>query len=188
MICCCADAHTCTAYPRANKVSHQIPKSKPQKNTKFQISQIPKKVSFVQSQLPILRRSEDRSISVFGGLELRQTYCSSDSFYWVHRKAEASFAHHDITVHLGASMFQGATEPRGSVWSARSLLPLWRLGPQRCFLRGSIPATQKVRCSPAEYGNTPKRRQRTIVNRGRRQTREMRIQSAGGDFLNSGMR
>src|SRR5207302_11145668 len=48
----------------------------------------------------------------------------------VHGKAEASFAHskrfahHDIAVHVGASMFEGATEPRASVWSARSLLPL----------------------------------------------------------------
>jgi hypothetical protein len=47
-------------------------------------------------------------------------------------------------------MFEGATEPRGSVWSARSLLPLWRVGCQRCSLRGSIPATQKVRCSLLE--------------------------------------
>jgi hypothetical protein len=52
----------------------------------------------------------------------------------VDRKAEASFmhskrfAHHGIAVPIGASMFEGATEPRGSVWSARSLLPLWRVG------------------------------------------------------------
>src|SRR5436305_1612839 len=65
-----------------------------------------------------------------------------------HRKAEASFAHskrfahHDVAVHVVASMFARATEPRSSVWSARSLLPLWRVGRQRCSLRGSIPATQ----------------------------------------------
>src|SRR5438270_1760246 len=29
-------------------------------------------------------------------------------------------------VYAEASRFEGATEPRGSVWSARSLLPLWR--------------------------------------------------------------
>src|SRR3954468_24347906 len=39
-------------------------------------------------------------------------------------------------------MFEGATEPRGSVWSARSLLPLWRVGRQRCSLSGSIPASK----------------------------------------------
>src|SRR5436190_9057244 len=49
----------------------------------------------------------------------------------VHGKAEASFAHskrfaqYDSAVHVGASRRKGATEPRGSVWSARSLLPLW---------------------------------------------------------------
>src|SRR3954464_11166217 len=49
----------------------------------------------------------------------------------VHGKAEASFAHskrfaqYDSAVHVGASRCEGATEPRGSVWSARSLLPLW---------------------------------------------------------------
>src|SRR4051812_46212417 len=49
----------------------------------------------------------------------------------VHGKAEASFAHskrfaqYDSAVHAGASRCEGATEPRGSVWSARSLLPLW---------------------------------------------------------------
>src|SRR3954463_13591304 len=49
----------------------------------------------------------------------------------VHGKAEASFAHSkrfaqsDGAVHVGASRCEGATEPRGSVWSARSLLPLW---------------------------------------------------------------
>src|SRR3982750_2179645 len=49
----------------------------------------------------------------------------------VHGKAEASFAHskrfaqYDGAVHVGASRCEGATEPRGSVWSARSLLPLW---------------------------------------------------------------
>src|SRR5437660_10108617 len=74
-----------------------------------------------------------------------------------HRKAEASFAHskrfahHDVAVHVVASMFARATEPRSSVWSARSLLPLWRVGRQRCSLRGSIPATQKVRRSPASH-------------------------------------
>src|SRR5205807_2483478 len=36
----------------------------------------------------------------------------------------------DITAHVGASMFEGATEPRGSVWSARSLLPLRRVSRQ----------------------------------------------------------
>src|SRR5438046_732088 len=45
-------------------------------------------------------------------------------------------------------MSEGATEPRGSVWSARSLLPLWRVGRQRCPLRGSTPATQKVEMLP----------------------------------------
>src|SRR5207302_816355 len=71
----------------------------------------------------------------------------------VRRQAEASFAHskrfahHDLAVHVEASMVEGATEPRGSVWSARSLLPLWRIGRQRCSLSGSIPVTQKVRCS-----------------------------------------
>src|SRR5207302_659722 len=46
----------------------------------------------------------------------------------VHGKAEASFAHskrfaqYDIAIHVGASRCEGATEPRGSVWSARSLL------------------------------------------------------------------
>src|SRR5207248_1593384 len=75
-----------------------------------------------------------------------------------HRKAEASFAHskrfahHDIAAQVGASMFEGATEPRGSVWSARSLLPLWRVGRQHCSLTDSIDATQKVRCS---RGNVP---------------------------------
>src|SRR4051812_10854271 len=49
----------------------------------------------------------------------------------VHGKAEASFAHskrfaqYDGAVHVGASRCEGATEPRGSVWSAGSLLPLW---------------------------------------------------------------
>src|SRR3954467_8018494 len=49
----------------------------------------------------------------------------------VHGKAEASFAHskrfaqYDGAVPVGASRCEGATEPRGSVWSARSLLPLW---------------------------------------------------------------
>src|SRR5437868_3368673 len=49
----------------------------------------------------------------------------------VHGKAEASFAHskrfaqYDGAVHVGASRCERATEPRGSVWSARSLLPLW---------------------------------------------------------------
>src|SRR3954463_14483040 len=48
-----------------------------------------------------------------------------------HGKAEASFAHskrfaqYDGAVPVGASRCEGATEPRGSVWSARSLLPLW---------------------------------------------------------------
>src|SRR5436305_8812604 len=32
-------------------------------------------------------------------------------------------------------------------FGVRSLLPLWRVGRQRCSSRGSIPATQKVRCS-----------------------------------------
>src|SRR5438270_14014329 len=76
------------------------------------------------------------SISLFGGLEPRRTDGSSDSFTGFIATAEASFAHskrfahHDITVQVGASMFEGATEPRGSVWSARSLLPLWRVGRQ----------------------------------------------------------
>src|SRR3954466_10742871 len=67
----------------------------------------------------------------------------------VSRKAEASFAHskrfahHDIAVHAAASMFEGATEPRGSVWSARSLLPLWRVGRQRCSLRDSFRPLKK---------------------------------------------
>src|SRR5438270_11662046 len=75
----------------------------------------------------------------------------------VHGKAEASFAHskrfaqYDIAVHVGASRCEGATEPRGSVWSARSLLPLWlvpgrhalwnrRTGKlESCFVSGSMP-------------------------------------------------
>src|SRR5689334_23099369 len=53
-----------------------------------------------------------------------------DEFDWFHAKAEASFthskrfAHHETAVHVGASGSKGAMEPRGSVWSARSLLPL----------------------------------------------------------------
>src|SRR5205807_2685693 len=74
----------------------------------------------------------------------------------------ASFAHSKrcrevrllLAVDVGASMFQGATEPRGSVWSARSLLPLWRVGRQPCSLRGSIPATQKARC-PRSFSAVP---------------------------------
>src|SRR4051812_43198610 len=73
-------------------------------------------------------------------------------FEWFHRKAEASFAHskrfahYDITVHVGASMFEGATEPRGSPArreSARSLLALWRVGRQCCSLRGSFRPLKK---------------------------------------------
>src|SRR5205085_9341841 len=72
-----------------------------------------------------------------------------------HRKAEASFAHskrfaqYDIAVHVGASIFEGATEPRGSVWSARSLLPLWRVDRQHCSLRDSIPGHIKSESSQA---------------------------------------
>src|SRR3954465_14495501 len=35
------------------------------------------------------------------------------------------FAQYESAVHVGASRREGATEPRGSVWSARNLLPLW---------------------------------------------------------------
>src|SRR5437868_11807676 len=93
----------------------------------------------------------------------------------VHGKAEASFAHskrfaqYDGAVHVGASRCEGATEPRGSVWSARSLLPLWLVPRQhalwnrqdckgeKLFLfqvqcqwagRSPISARSKVRCSP----------------------------------------
>src|SRR4051812_20541652 len=80
----------------------------------------------------------------------------------VHGKAEASFAHskrfaqYDLAVHVGASRCQGATEPRGSVWSARSLLPLWLVPRQHALwnrqdwkaafvsTRGSMLRTQKV--------------------------------------------
>src|SRR5947209_8134622 len=45
-----------------------------------------------------------------------------------------------------ASMFEGATEPRGSVWSARSLLPLWRLRRQRMqmYIFNEPPALHSV--------------------------------------------
>src|SRR3954453_22915610 len=87
----------------------------------------------------------------------------------VHGKAEASFAQYDIAVHVGASRCEGATEPRGSVWSARSLLPLWLVPRQhalwnrqdckgeklflfqvQCQWAGRTPfrPAQKLRCSP----------------------------------------
>src|SRR4051812_19278455 len=96
----------------------------------------------------------------------------------VHGKAEASFAHskrfaqYDGAVHVGASRCEGATEPRGSVWSARSLLPLWLVPRQhalwnrqdwkgeklflfqvQCQWAGRTPfrPAQKLRCSPRSW-------------------------------------
>src|SRR6058998_1930660 len=92
----------------------------------------------------------------------------------VHGKAEASFAHskrfaqYDIAVHVGPSRCDGASEPRGSVWSARSLLPLWLVPRQHALWNrqdwkagklfccrsnangpggGPISAPSKLRCS-----------------------------------------
>src|SRR5690348_130247 len=59
------------------------------------------------------------------------------------------FAHHDIVVYVGASMFEGATEPRASVWSARSLLPLWRVARQGRFLTRSPSGRSKIEMLPA---------------------------------------
>src|SRR3954454_19764194 len=61
----------------------------------------------------------------------------------VRGKAEASFAHskrfaqYDGAVPVGASRCEGATEPRGSVWSARSLLPLWLVPTPACALESA---------------------------------------------------
>src|SRR3954468_13392399 len=40
-------------------------------------------------------------------------------------RALKRFAQYDIAAHVGAPRFEGAIESRASVWSARSLLPLW---------------------------------------------------------------
>src|SRR3954453_11136066 len=70
------------------------------------------------------------SISLFVEVRCREGMASR-RILLVHGKAEASFAQsksfaqYDRAVHVGASRCEGATEPRGSVWSARSLLPLW---------------------------------------------------------------
>src|SRR4051794_32967888 len=105
-----------------------------------------------RSQVGCFKEKRTGSISLFGGLEPPRTYGSLDSFTgFIAKRKQASRTPNasrmnDVAVPVGGSMFEGAPEPRGSVWSARSLLPLWPLGRQRCSLRGSIPATQKVSC------------------------------------------
>src|SRR5207302_1451841 len=70
---------------------------------------------------------------VGGGVEPRRTYGSSGSLVVSSQSGSKLSArqtlrsHDDVAVQVGASMFEGATKPRGSVWSARSLLPLWRV-------------------------------------------------------------
>src|SRR4051812_38929144 len=68
-------------------------------------------------------------------------------------KAEASFAQLQTLPrgsvappNIEAPTWASRCHDTRSVLSGRSLLPLWRVGSQRCSLRGSIPATPKVRC------------------------------------------
>src|SRR3954468_8756536 len=92
----------------------------------------------------------------------------------VHGKAEASFAHskrfaqYDSAVHVGASRCEGATEPRGSVWSARSLLPLWlvlrqhalwnRLDWKAVFVSGSTAMGRRRPHRPAQKLRSSRKR------------------------------